>query len=203
MEVKTMALTWLKEILGESYTDDIDKAVSAKIGAQFVSREDFNTQKQTAKSLQTQLEAAQTAAKGTEALQAQITQLTADKTKAEERVRQVQTQAAIKLALGADVHDTSLVAGLIDKEKLKISDSGDITDGLDDQIAELKKSKAFLFKTANQTEQPKPTGSRPLDGTPPARTGTREEYSEQYKNAKSIAEKVAIKTAAAQAGYQI
>ena len=36
-------LDWLKEILGESWTDEIDKKVSDEIGKGFVSRSDFNT----------------------------------------------------------------------------------------------------------------------------------------------------------------
>ena len=36
-------LDWLKEILGESWTEEIDKKVSDEIGKGFVSRSDFNT----------------------------------------------------------------------------------------------------------------------------------------------------------------
>lgn len=36
-------LEWLKTILGDTYTEDIDKKVSEEIGKQFVSRADFNT----------------------------------------------------------------------------------------------------------------------------------------------------------------
>lgn len=38
-------LTWLKEIIGDAYTEEMDAAVSKKIGELFVSREDFNTVK--------------------------------------------------------------------------------------------------------------------------------------------------------------
>lgn len=38
-----MALEWLKGILGDKYTEDIDKQVSAEIGKAFVSKADFNT----------------------------------------------------------------------------------------------------------------------------------------------------------------
>ena len=36
-------LDWLKAILGDSYTEEIDKKVSAEIGKGFVSKADFNT----------------------------------------------------------------------------------------------------------------------------------------------------------------
>lgn len=38
-----MAFEWLKGILGDKYTEDIDKQVSAEIGKAFVSKTDFNT----------------------------------------------------------------------------------------------------------------------------------------------------------------
>ncbi|MCI1965977.1 MAG: hypothetical protein LKJ17_07595 [Oscillospiraceae bacterium] len=44
-------LDWLKAILGDAYTDDIDKKVSAEIGKGFVSRADFNTTNEAKKSL--------------------------------------------------------------------------------------------------------------------------------------------------------
>ena len=37
-----MKLQWLKEILGEAYTEEMDAKVSAALGERFVSRQDFN-----------------------------------------------------------------------------------------------------------------------------------------------------------------
>lgn len=37
-----MALEWLKPILGDTYSDELDGKISAEIGKHFVSREDFN-----------------------------------------------------------------------------------------------------------------------------------------------------------------
>lgn len=45
-------LDWLKKILGDTYTEDIDKKVSDEIGKQFVSRSDFNTLNETKKTLE-------------------------------------------------------------------------------------------------------------------------------------------------------
>ena len=36
-------LEWLKTILGDHYTEDIDKQISAEIGKGFVARADFNS----------------------------------------------------------------------------------------------------------------------------------------------------------------
>ena len=41
-----MALEWLKPILGDGYTEEIDKAVSEQIGKGFVARADFNELKE-------------------------------------------------------------------------------------------------------------------------------------------------------------
>jgi len=51
-------LDWLKVILGDSYTDEIDKKVSDEIGKGFVARSDFNGVNDTKKGLEQQLEAA-------------------------------------------------------------------------------------------------------------------------------------------------
>ena len=36
-------LEWLKSILADSYTEEIDKQISQEIGKNFVSKADFNT----------------------------------------------------------------------------------------------------------------------------------------------------------------
>lgn len=48
-------MEWLKEILGESYTEEIEKAVSTKIGKDFVSRNDFNAKNEKVKVLEGQI----------------------------------------------------------------------------------------------------------------------------------------------------
>lgn len=50
-----MALEWLKPILGDAYTEKIEKAVSEQIGKGFVSRTDFNELKESKKSTDAQL----------------------------------------------------------------------------------------------------------------------------------------------------
>lgn len=38
-------LSWLKDILGDNYTEDIEKKISQEIGKNFVSKTDFNAKK--------------------------------------------------------------------------------------------------------------------------------------------------------------
>lgn len=76
----------------------------------------------------------------------------------EKELKDLQLTNAIKLALNDKVHDESIVSGLVDKTKLIVGDDGKVV-GLDDQIASLKESKAFLFKEDdpnNQHQQQKP-----------------------------------------------
>ena len=71
----------------------------------------------------------------------------------QERIKALQIDAALKLALADQVHDVDIVAGLIDRNKLEFDDKGNITKGLEEQVNSLKESKSFLFK---QEEQKKP-----------------------------------------------
>jgi len=50
-----MKLEWLKEIVGESYTEEMDKQAATKIGESFVSKADFNTVNEAKKSLEGQI----------------------------------------------------------------------------------------------------------------------------------------------------
>lgn len=62
-----------------------------------------------------------------------------------------------------DAHDAALVMGLLDRSKLKL-ENGKIK-GLDEQLAELRKSKSFLF-APKQEDKPAPppiTGAHPAD----------------------------------------
>ena len=54
-------LEWLKEILGDGYSEDVDKKVSAEIGKRFVSKNDFDTKNTELKDLKVQLAGANAA----------------------------------------------------------------------------------------------------------------------------------------------
>jgi len=53
--LEVIMLEWLKTILGDAYTDDIDKKVSDEIGKGFVSRADFNAANEAKKTLEGQI----------------------------------------------------------------------------------------------------------------------------------------------------
>ena len=50
-----MKLQWMKDILGDAYTDEMDAKVSAALGERFVARADFNEKTGKVKELETQV----------------------------------------------------------------------------------------------------------------------------------------------------
>jgi len=70
-----------------------------------------------------------------------------------------------------------LVAGLVDKSKLILSEDGKVT-GIEEQLKTLKETKSFLFK--QEIKQPQIKGSTPLSGTgtPAAKKPSEMTYSE-------------------------
>ena len=88
-------LEWLKTILGESYTDDIDTKVSAEIGKAFVAKADFNKAKEDLKAAkatvtdyETQIKELKEGADDAEGLKGKITDLEkqiADREKADKK----------------------------------------------------------------------------------------------------------------------
>lgn len=62
----------------------------------------------------------------------------------------------------ADLHDKDLVLGLLDKEKISITD-GEVT-GLNEQLESIKESKPFLFKES----EPKGSPTITVSGNPRA-----------------------------------
>lgn len=142
-------LEWLKPILGDHYTEDIEKQISAEIGKGFVARADFNAKTDEIKNLQAQLKTAQdglAAFDGVDVaeLKNQIKKLTDD----------MAAQAdgfAFDSALDSAIRDaggrsTKAIRGMLDLDALKASkDRGaDIKAALDT----LTKENAWAFTAA-------------------------------------------------------
>ena len=58
-----MKLLWLKEIIGDAYTEDMDAAACQAIGKDFVARADFNAKNTRVKELEAQVGQLEEAAK--------------------------------------------------------------------------------------------------------------------------------------------
>lgn len=148
---------------------------SSKELKEYVSKDAYDTTEQKCKQLETsvndyrtQLETLKTAAGDNESLKTQIADLQEQNKKKDEdyqtQLKELQITNAVKLAISGSAQDSDIVASLIDKTKLILSDDGKVT-GLDEQIKSLKESKAFLFKDEKQDPNPAP-GFRL--GVPPA-----------------------------------
>lgn len=139
-EAKKKATEGLKNLLKDSYVEKakFDEAAAAK--------SNLETQ---IKERDKQLDTLKKTAGDKEKLEATIKQLQEDnksaKTKYETDLKNLRIDSAVKLKLSGTAQDVDIVAGLIDKTKLIVSDDGTVA-GLDEQINPLKTSKPFLFK---------------------------------------------------------
>ena len=187
-------LQWLKDILGDAYTEDIDKKVSKQIGLGFVARVDFNALSEAKKTLEAQLsdrdkqlDDLKKQSKGNEELQEQITKLQAANEQAkkdhEAEVMRLKIDSAVSAALTtARAKNTTAVKALLDLKDAKLADDGTIV-GLKEQISKLTKADdtKFLF----EEKQAKPT----IKGANPGEPGdkkpqgiTREQFTKMgYK----------------------
>lgn len=169
-------LEWLKTILGEAYTDEVDARVSAEIGKNFVSRADFNAKNDALKKIEaqvrerdTQLEILKKSTGDAVALQEQISALQTQNAEAkknyEEELARVRLDGAVEAALTAAgaKNNTAVKALLADfLRNAKQDDSGAVK-GLSAEIETLAKSEstAFLFNAADGNVQPQFKGMQP------------------------------------------
>lgn len=161
-------LDWLKEILGDNYSEEIDKKVSAKIGENFVSRADFNEKNtalknanDTIKQRDEQLEKLKNEAGDVESLRSKITELqtaNADAKKAHDKdMLQLRVDTNVDAVLkeaGCKNHIAAkaLMADFLSKIE-KIEDDGSVK-GLKDEVSRHVKdeSSSFLFDTKKSAE---------------------------------------------------
>lgn len=156
----TMALEWLKTILGDGYTEDIESKIAQEIGKGFVSKADFNAVKTQQKKLEddlktrdTQLEELKKATGTADELTAQIAALQEqnrkDKQAHEAEVARIRLDAAVDKALtesGArnNIAVKALLAAFL--KDAKVGEGGSVK-GLAAEIETLAKgeSTSFLF----------------------------------------------------------
>lgn len=156
----TMALEWLKTILGDGYTEDIESKIAQEIGKGFVSKADFNAVKTQQKKLEddlktrdTQLEELKKATGTADELTAQIAALQEqnrkDKQAHEAEVARIRLDAAVDKALtesGArnNIAVKALLAAFL--RDAKVGEDGSVK-GLAAEIETLVKgeSTSFLF----------------------------------------------------------
>lgn len=170
-------LDWLKPILGDKYTDDIDAKISAEIGKNFVAKSDFNQVNEVKKKAEAdikardaQLEQLKTATGDVDALKAQITELQTQnataKAEYEAQINQMRMDNLVETALtAAGAKNNKAVKALLAEflADAKIGADGTIK-GLAAEIDNLAKAAdtAFLFKGKTETN-PQLSGMQPGD----------------------------------------
>lgn len=152
-------LDWLKEILGDSYTEEIDKSVSQKIGSLFVSKADFNAKNEAKKRVDAQLEEANKKLEGFDPDWAEKVKQASKE--AEEKVKEFQRQQAVDKCIGEIKFSSEAAKKAFKMELLEkgLPFENDKLLGLNDYIEEYKQSDPSAFAS----DKPAPTfgGSTP------------------------------------------
>lgn len=204
-------LEWLKNILADNYTEDIDKQISQEIGKNFVSKSDFNTKsealkaaEETIKKRDTQLEELKASSGNADELKAQIatlqTQNADAKKKYDAEISRIRLDNAVDKALSAAKAKNNVAAKALLAEFLsgaKLSDDGSVK-GLDEEISKLAKSEntSFMFESAQEPThqmsgmQPgNPGGKKPSAQSMTLETLRKMPSAERYKFSKENPER--------------
>lgn len=82
-------------------------------------------------------------------------------------IKKINKNAALRMALNGKVHDPSDIIGLLDLEKIEVSDDGSLKTDLEAMLKPIKESKAYLFKEESKPGAPDIKGAKPAEpGTP-------------------------------------
>lgn len=169
-------MDWLKELLknagiAEDQIETIVANAAKEAPKHVVPKTKYNDLSTEKKSLETQLskrdiQLEELKKVDVDGLRTKIAQLQqaneTAKTEYEQQLKDERMSAALKLSLHSKVHDVDLVAGLIDKTTIELSEDGKVTKGLDEQLKSLQESKSFLFVPEKQ--QPTFKGWVPAGG---------------------------------------
>lgn len=179
-------LEWLKEILGDAYTQEIDKKVSEKIGTDFVARADFDSQSRDKKALEDQLEKLEgrdtTPQEGQDAtaLSAEIERLKGEAVTTsaahQSEIAKLQKTAALRMAFSDRLHDPEDAIRLLDLSKVELSEDGTLKSTPEELLSPYKESKAHWFKAppAVELRGVKPIGSEGGAGAAGGHMGTQD-----------------------------
>ena len=164
-------LEWLKTILGDAYTDEIDKKVSEQIGKNFVPRSEFNTANEAKKALEQQIAERDKQLKDfeklsgdNEELQKQLAEAKeankAAKAEYESNLKKVKLDSKVETALlSAKAKNVKAVRALLDESKISLD--GENVLGLQEQLEQVKKENPYLF--GDTQNPPPPAGGEPQE----------------------------------------
>lgn len=108
-----MKLQWIKDILGDAYTDELDAKVSAALGERFVSRADFNAKNTRVTELETQVGQLEEQAKTHATSLAELKKLTGDNEALTKKIGELEEQAKTdKAAYEKELAQVKLLAAV-------------------------------------------------------------------------------------------
>ncbi len=153
-------LDWLKEILGDSYTEEIDKSVSQKIGSLFVSKSDFNAKNEAKKQVEAQLEEANKKLEGFDPEWADKVKKASEE--ADKKIKQYQYQQAVEKSVDTIKFSSAAAKRAFKADLLEkgLPFENNRLLGLNDYIEECKKSDPSAFAS----DKPAPTFGGPTPG---------------------------------------
>ena len=142
--------------IAEDKAAEAKKQINSYLDGAYVPKSRFNEVNEEKKTLAAavserdkQLEALKKSTGDVEGFKKQIKDLQEANKKAKEESEQalkdLKINDAIKMAVVGDAQDVDIVSSLVDKSKIILGEDGKIT-GLKEQVEDLKKNKAFLFK---------------------------------------------------------
>lgn len=108
-----MKLQWIKDILGDAYTEEMDAKVSAALGERFVSRADFNAKNNRVTELETQVGQLEEQAKTHATSLADLKKLTGDNEALTKKIGELEEQAKTdKAAYEKELAQVKLLAAV-------------------------------------------------------------------------------------------
>lgn len=147
----------VETILGDHYTEDIDKQISAEIGKGFVARADFNSKNDELKTANDTIKGLQEAAKKFDGqdVEGLKTQLSTLQTKYDTDIAAVRKASAIDIALAnSKAKNGKAARALLDLDAVKLD--GNKLLGFDDQLEALKNPTRGFSKPTPQNRMTAP-----------------------------------------------
>lgn len=140
-----MKHAWLKEILGDSYTEELDKKVDEKMTALYVAKQDYDTKAGELSTANTSISNLTVKLKAFDGVD--VAKLKQDVTDWEAKynadIATVKRDSAVDMAImQAKGRNSKAIKALLDMDKIKLKDDGTL-EGLD--LDGLKETDAYLF----------------------------------------------------------
>lgn len=175
----------IKTILGEDLTTQVETALKGKgkegkdldlvVGndGTFVPADKFDQAKGQSTSAEKALKAAADAlkavggtgdpAKIAEDVQTAQTTIANLQTGHQKEIARITKNTALRMALADKVHDPADIISLLDLEKIEVDAAGGLKTDLDGLLKPYQESKAYLFKTQEQSKDTNIKGAKPAD----------------------------------------